>query len=74
MATTGASDMLIGEAARILACSVQHVRYLEKTGRLRARRVGHLRIFTRQEVEHLAAERYRLQTNQPHWRGEVGEM
>lgn len=62
-------EVMVGEAARILTCSSQHVRYLERTGQLRARRVGIYRIFNRQEVEALAEERYRKATGQPHWRG-----
>jgi len=62
-------EVMVGEAARILTCSANHVRYLERTGQLRARRVGVYRIFNRQEVEALAAERYRKATGQPHWRG-----
>lgn len=61
-------EVLVGEAARILTCSANHVRYLERTGQLRCRRVGHYRIFLRKEVEQLAQERYRKATGQPHWR------
>jgi hypothetical protein len=45
------------------------VRYLERTGQLKARRVGIYRIFNRVEVELLAAERYRKATGQASWRG-----
>ena len=62
-------EVMVGEAARILNISSNHVRYLERTGQLRARRVGMYRIFVRKEVEQLAAERYRKATGQPHWRG-----
>lgn len=65
-----APEILIGEAARILTVSPNHVRYLERTGQLRARRIGHVRIFLRAEVQRLADERYRKATNQPHWRVE----
>lgn len=63
------SEVMVGEAARILGISSNHVRYLERTGQLTARRVGLYRIFNRQEVEQLAAERYRKATGQAHWRG-----
>lgn len=68
--TTPEPEMLIGEAARILKLSANHVRYLERTGQLRARRIGLIRIFARVDVEQLAAERYRRATGQPHWRVE----
>jgi excisionase family DNA binding protein len=64
-----APEILIGEAARILNVSVSLVRYLERTGQLRAKRVGGLRVFDRADVETLAIERYRIATGQPHWRG-----
>jgi DNA-binding transcriptional MerR regulator len=60
---------MVGEAARILQLSPNHVRYLERTGQLKARRVGAYRIFDRREVEQLAEERYRKATGQAHWRG-----
>jgi excisionase family DNA binding protein len=62
-------EVMVGEAARILNISPNHVRYLERTGQLRARRVGSYRVFNRKEVEQLAEERYRKATGQPHWRG-----
>jgi len=65
------AEVMVGEAARILTCSSNHVRYLERTGQLQARRVGLYRIFNRKEVEALAEERYRKATGQPHWRGPV---
>jgi excisionase family DNA binding protein len=52
-------DVLVSEAAKILNISASHVRYLERTGQLRARRAGQVRIFDRAEVEQLATERYR---------------
>lgn len=61
-------EIMVGEAARILAISANHVRYLERTGQLRARRIGHYRVFQRKEVEALAEDRYRRATGQPHWR------
>jgi excisionase family DNA binding protein len=63
-------EVMVGEAARILGISANHVRYLERTGQLRARRVGVYRIFNRQEVEQLAQERYRKATGQARWRGD----
>lgn len=62
-------QILVGEAARILQVSVDMVRYLDRTGQLPARRIGHVRVFERAAVERLALERYRLATGQPHWRG-----
>ena len=66
---TTTTDVLVGEAAKILNISPSHVRYLERTGQLRARRVGTYRIFDRHEVEQLATERYRKATGQVVWRG-----
>jgi excisionase family DNA binding protein len=62
-------DVLVSEAAKILNISASHVRYLERTGQLRARRAGQVRIFDRAEVEQLATERYRKATGQVLWRG-----
>jgi excisionase family DNA binding protein len=62
-------EVMVGEAARILNLSPNHVRYLVRTGQLKARRVGPYRIFDRREVEQLADERYRKATGQAHWRG-----
>lgn len=67
-----ASEILVGEAARILSVSPNHVRYLERTGQLRARRVGTYRVFTRQDVEALAVERYRRATGQLPWQVAAG--
>jgi DNA-binding transcriptional MerR regulator len=61
------SQILVGEAARILNMSEDMVRYLDRTGQLPARRIGHIRVFEKEAVEQLAIERYRLQTDQPHW-------
>jgi excisionase family DNA binding protein len=55
--------ILTGEAAGILGVSSEHVRYLERAGRLHAQRIGRLRTFDRTEVEQLAAERVRLANN-----------
>jgi len=59
-----ATEVLVGEASRILNCSPQHVRYLEQTGQLRARRIGWVRVFAKADVERLAEERYRKATGQ----------
>jgi DNA-binding transcriptional MerR regulator len=61
-------EVMIGEAARILSISANHVRYLERTGQLRARRIGKYRVFIRKDVEALAEERYRKATGQSEWR------
>ena len=61
------AQILVGEAARILNCSEDMVRYLDRTGQLPARRIGHIRVFEQAAVEQLAIERYRRQTDQPHW-------
>jgi excisionase family DNA binding protein len=60
--------ILTGEAAGILGVSSEHVRYLERAGRLHAQRIGRLRTFERAEVEQLAAERVR-EANNPRLRG-----
>jgi DNA-binding transcriptional MerR regulator len=65
---------MVGEAARILTCSSNHVRYLDRVGQLRSRRIGPFRVFLRHEVEQLAAERYRKATGQPHWHGDRGQI
>jgi excisionase family DNA binding protein len=65
------SEILVGEASRILAISANHVRYLERTGQLPARRIGNLRVFKRDDVVQLAEERYRRATGQTPVRGEV---
>jgi DNA-binding transcriptional MerR regulator len=57
-------EILTGEASRILAISANHVRYLERTGQLHARRIGNVRVYDRAEVERLAHHRYRLATGQ----------
>jgi len=64
------AEILVGEASRLLHISTNHVRYLERTGQLRCRRIGLIRIFNRKEVERLAEERYRRATGQAHWRVE----
>jgi len=69
-----AAEILVGEAARILNCSTNHVRYLERTGQVRARRIGNVRVFLRTEVQRVADERYRRATGQPHWRVEDGSQ
>ena len=47
----------VGLAARILQVSEQTVRNFERDGKLRAIRVGQLRLFARRLVERLAAQR-----------------
>ena len=44
-------------AARLLNCTPDGVRYLERTGRLRAERVDGVRLFRRADVEKLRLER-----------------
>jgi hypothetical protein len=61
--------ILTGEAAGILGVSSEHVRYLERTGRLHAQRIGPFRTFDRAEVEHLRADRERA-ANNPRARGQ----
>jgi len=61
-------EMLVGEASRILNISTNHVRYLERTGQLRCRRIAGVRVFLRTEVERLAEERYFKATGQAKWR------
>jgi DNA-binding transcriptional MerR regulator len=62
------TEVLVGEAARILRISANHVRYLERTGQLRCRRIGTLRIFNKKDVELLAEDRFRRATGATHWR------
>jgi DNA-binding transcriptional MerR regulator len=50
-------SLLTGGAARVLGCSPDNVRHLEKTGRLVAERVNGVRIFRRSDVERLKSER-----------------
>lgn len=70
-----ATEITTGQAARILNCSSNHVRYLERVGQLPpTRRVGAFRVFQRQVVEELARERYRRATGQPHFRGDPWEI
>lgn len=49
--------VLTSEAARLLKRSPDAVRAMERTGRLPAVRVGHVRLFRRRTVERLVAER-----------------
>ena len=67
-----ATEILIAEAAKILQLSTNHVRYLDATGQLPCRRVGHVRIFDKAVVERLAARRYALATGQT-FEGEDGD-
>jgi DNA-binding transcriptional MerR regulator len=67
------TECLVGEAARILKISPNHVRYLERTGQLPCRRIGIVRVFDRAAVEKLAEDRYRIATGQHRWRDQVDE-
>ena len=49
--------VLTSEAARLLNRTPDAIRAMERSGRLSAVRVGHVRLFPRREVERLAAER-----------------
>ena len=49
--------LLIGEASRILEVSDETVRRFAENGQLRFLRAGKYRLFRRDEVERLAAER-----------------
>lgn len=49
--------VLVGEAARLLGRSPDNVRWLERTGKLRAERIGHVRIFNRRDIEKLLEQR-----------------
>jgi DNA-binding transcriptional MerR regulator len=66
------TEILVGEAARILKLSANHVRYLERTGQLPCRRIGIVRVFDRDVVVKLAEERLRLATGQHKWRDQAG--
>ncbi len=51
------TDLLItSQVARILRRTPETVRIMERTGRLKAIRAGHVRLFEREEVESLAKE------------------
>lgn len=63
--------VLTGEAARLLDVSPDMVRYLERTGQLRASRIGHVRTFAREDVEALRLERERRTNNPRHRRDDV---
>ena len=52
-------QVLTAGAARILDCTPDGVRYLERKGYLQAERVGGVRIFRRAAVEKLRRERQR---------------
>lgn len=67
--------ILTGAAAGILGVSSEHVRYLERTGRLHAQRIGPFRTFDPVEVEQLRVDRER-EANNPRARGssESSEM
>lgn len=60
--------ILTGKAAGILGISAEHVRYLERTGRLHAQRIGPFRTFDPAEVEQLRLDRERA-ANNPRARG-----
>jgi len=62
------TECLVGEAARILKVSANHVRYLERTGQLPCRRIDHVRVFDKDVVVKLAEDRYRIATGQHRWR------
>lgn len=49
--------MLVHEAAVRLGCTPDNVRVLERTGKLRAARIGHVRVFRQADVERLALQR-----------------
>jgi hypothetical protein len=49
--------LLSGQAARLIEGSVDLVRHLERIGRLKAIRAGHVRLFRRDDVEKFAMER-----------------
>lgn len=55
----------------MLDVSPDMVRYLDRTGQLRANRVGHVRTFAREEVEALRLERERRVNNPRHRRPDV---
>ncbi len=49
--------LLSSPAARLLGMSAQGLHYLERTGRVSAERVNGVRIFRREEIARIAAER-----------------
>lgn len=65
--------VFISEAARILAIAPETVRAWEKTGRLRAVRIGRgIRLFNREDVERIARERSTSPEHAGAERGVVG--
>lgn len=51
-------EMTVAEAAELLGCSVQHVRWYYRKGHLPGRRIGNLVLmFPRADVEKLAANK-----------------
>lgn len=61
MITTTPKDTLplvfASEAARIIGVSEQTIRTWERNGRLLPQRIGGVRVFKREDVERLSAER-----------------
>ena len=49
--------LLTHEAAQVLGVTPDSIRAMERRGVLRAKRVGHVRLFARRDVGRLAAER-----------------
>jgi hypothetical protein len=50
-------QLLTHEVARLLNLTPDSVRVMARTGRLRNERIGHIRVFSRREVERVLAER-----------------
>ncbi len=57
--------ILTNQAARLLGCTPANVRALARAGKLRAVRVGHVRLFT-EEAVHRFAETRRRQAERKH--------
>lgn len=57
--------LLTSGAARLLECTPDGVRYLERTGQLRAVRVDGVRLFRRADVERLRGERQERRASAP---------
>jgi DNA-binding transcriptional MerR regulator len=49
--------LFTGGVAKVLECSSDNVRYLERTGQLSAERINGVRLFRRSDVERLQGER-----------------
>ncbi len=69
---TREEHLLTSGAARVLGVTPETIRTLERTGRLRCVRVGHVRLFSREEVERLKRARAREHARRQKTAGAAG--